>query len=122
MKTTRHPAITAEKIKTLKSLARKIDAEEGASIRARGRAVFARHEGLLGIVQSLKTARQKQGLTLENVAREIGVAKSNLSRLENSTQTMPRIDTLDRYAKAVGKILQVKLATKVRRSRSAVSR
>lgn len=103
--------LSARKIKSLKALAGKIDVNEGADIRARGQLAFARHERLRSIVQMLKARRLRQGLSLAAVARRSGIAKPNLSRLENSDHAAPTLDTLDRYARAVGMTIQLELST-----------
>ena len=100
----------ARRVRNLKALALKIDTEELSSIRARGRAAFARHEELRSIVRKLKERRLSQGMSLSVVARAIGMAKSNLSRLENSDRTTPTLDTLERYARALGMTIRVSLA------------
>ena len=53
----------------------------------------------------LKKSRQAAGLSLAAVAARSGIDKAALSRLENGLQTNPTIDTLMRYAVAVGKQL-----------------
>ncbi|MEO6437297.1 MAG: helix-turn-helix transcriptional regulator [Tepidisphaeraceae bacterium] len=103
--------LTPRKIKSLKVLARKIDAEESASIRARAGAVFARHERLRAILQTLKARRLTQGMSLAALARATGIAKPNLSRLENSDHAAPTLDTLERYARAVGMTIHVELTS-----------
>jgi DNA-binding phage protein len=102
--------LSLRKIKSLKALARKIDEKESDSIRARGRAAFARHERLRSIVDALKARRLSQGLSLAEVARKSGIAKPNLSRLENGSHAVPTLDTLDRYARALGMTIHVELA------------
>jgi DNA-binding Xre family transcriptional regulator len=102
--------LRARKIKNLKALARKIDSQESESIRARGRAAFARHERLRSIVQALRAQRLSQGMSLSALARKSGIAKPNLSRLENSAQSAPNLDTLERYARAVGMSIRIELA------------
>jgi len=101
--------LSAHKIKDLKRLARTIDSEDLATIRARGQAEFTRHERLRSIVQALRARRLSQGLSLAVVARKSGIAKPNLSRLENNTRAVPTLDTLDRYARAVGMSIEVAL-------------
>ena len=97
-------------VKNLKALAQRIEDEESASIVARGRAAFARHERLRSIVERLKTRRLSQGMSLAVIARKSGIAKPNLSRLENNEHMTPTLDTLERYARAVGMTIQVKLS------------
>lgn len=106
---TRKPRISIQQARALKQLAQKIDADEGPQIRTRARAAFRRHERLMRIVQQLKAERQRQGLSLDELAERTGIAKPNLSRLENSTRTAPTFDTLHRYAQALGKAIRVEL-------------
>jgi DNA-binding phage protein len=111
---TRRPSkkrLSPRKLKTLRALARKIDTEESAAIRARGQAAFARHERLRSILQTLKAQRLRRGLSLSALARATGIAKPNLSRLENSPHSAPTLDTLERYARAVGMTIHVQLMT-----------
>ena len=98
-----------QEVSAFKKLARDIDAREGTQIRGRARAAFERHERLIMIVQELNAERQRQGLSLDQVAERTGIAKPNLSRLENSTRTAPTFDTLHRYAQALGKAIRVEL-------------
>ena len=101
--------LSAAKVRALEALARKIDAEERSEIVARGRVVFRRHRWLRGLVDKLKEQRKRAGLSLADVARRSGIAKPNLSRLENDLRISPTLDTLQRYARAVGKDVHVEL-------------
>ena len=101
--------ISAARIKELKSLAGRIDREEGAAIQARGRAVFRRHRAMRQVVASLKARRMERGLSLADVAAKTGIAKPNLSRLENNERTSPTVETLQRYAQALGMVVRVEL-------------
>jgi DNA-binding XRE family transcriptional regulator len=59
--------------------------------------------------QMLK-ARSRVGLTQDAVAERMGTTKSAISRLESAgKKNAPSIATLQRYARAVGCDLQVKL-------------
>ena len=62
------------------------------------------------IVRSLKARRLSEGMSLTDIVRKSGIAKPNLSRLENSDRVVPTLDTLDRYAQAVGMTIHVELA------------
>ena len=66
----------------------------------------------------LKTARTAAGLSLADVAERSGIDKAALSRLENGIQANPTVETLLRYAAAVGKRLRWTLED-VRRRHSA---
>ncbi|HMO26409.1 MAG TPA: helix-turn-helix transcriptional regulator [Tepidisphaeraceae bacterium] len=99
---TRHPKITPEKIRELSELARKIDREEGAEIKARGRAALARHKAIREIISAIKAMRVEKKMSLVDVAERAQIDKANLSRIENMVHENPTIDTILRYADAVG--------------------
>lgn len=64
------------------------------------------------LAKQLIQARQRKGLTQEEVAKCMHTQKSNIARLENigvSIRPSPTFDTLTRYAEAVGCKLQIKL-------------
>lgn len=58
--------------------------------------------------QMLK-ARSKAGMTQDAVAERMGTTKSAISRLEAAGRHAPSLETLKKYAAAVGCDLQVKL-------------
>jgi len=64
------------------------------------------------VLTLLKAERESQGLSLTDVEERTGIAKSNLSRLENDREGNPTIATLQQYADALGKRLVVVLADK----------
>src|SRR5207237_3927218 len=57
------------------------------------------------LIHDLKNARQAAGLTLATVSKRTGMDQATLSRLENGRQPNPTVDTLWRYARAVGRRL-----------------
>jgi DNA-binding XRE family transcriptional regulator len=57
------------------------------------------------LVHELRKVREEAGLTLAAVARCTGMDQATLSRLENGRQANPTVDTLSRYAHAVGRQL-----------------
>jgi DNA-binding XRE family transcriptional regulator len=57
------------------------------------------------VIHELKKARLAAGLTLAAVARHTGMDQATLSRLETGRQPNPTVDTLWRYASAVGRQL-----------------
>jgi len=61
----------------------------------------------IGLV--LKQAREAAGLTQDQVATAIGTKKTAISRLENHAEDV-RLSTLERYVKAVGKELKIRIA------------
>lgn len=56
-------------------------------------------------VEQIKRAREAAGLTLAEVSRRCGIDQPALSRLENGHNKNPTLDTLWRYAAAVGRRL-----------------
>jgi predicted transcriptional regulator len=51
---------------------------------------------------TLKKYRERQGLSLTDVANRSGMDRAAISRLENGVYLNPTVDTLYRYAQAVG--------------------
>ena len=84
-------------------------ASERAELMARGKRVKVRHDTLRQAVAALKAARESLGLSLADIKTHTGIEKSNLSRLENDPNPNPTIDTLCRYADAVGKDIVITL-------------
>ncbi len=67
------------------------------------------HRVILDLLQALaelKSARTAAGLSLADVADRSGIDKAALSRLENGVQANPTVETLARYAAALGKRLR----------------
>ena len=60
----------------------------------------------LGIL--LKQARKEAGMTQEQIAVELETTKSVISRMENHATDI-RLSTLERFAKALGRRIQVSL-------------
>jgi DNA-binding XRE family transcriptional regulator len=56
-------------------------------------------------VGGLRRQREQAGLSLSEVARRSGIDKATLSRLENGFYPNPTVNTLARYARAIGKRL-----------------
>jgi hypothetical protein len=85
---------------------------EKPELMARGRRVKSRHARLREAVSALRATREALGLTLADIKARTGIEKGNLSRLENAPNPNPTIDTLTRYADAVGKELVIELIDK----------
>jgi DNA-binding XRE family transcriptional regulator len=64
---------------------------------------------LQDIMAALKAARTQKGLTLAEITESTGIATPNLSTLENSADANPTVQTLLRYADALGKTIHVVL-------------
>ncbi len=56
-------------------------------------------------VMSLRQERERLGLSLADVAQRAKIDKGALSRLENGQQLNPTVNTLERYAQALGRTL-----------------
>jgi DNA-binding XRE family transcriptional regulator len=54
-------------------------------------------------LQALKHERQRNGLSIGDVAERSGLDRAVVSRLENGKQDNPTVATLMRYAAAIGK-------------------
>jgi len=63
------------------------------------------YRDLRPFVEEIKRAREVAGLTLAEVSRRCGIDQPALSRLENGHNKNPTLDTLWRYAAAIGKRL-----------------
>jgi predicted transcriptional regulator len=55
------------------------------------------------LLHRLKQEREAAGLSLADVAERTGMDRAAISRLENGHQSNPTIDTIARYATALGK-------------------
>ncbi len=66
-------------------------------------------EQLRALFSRLKSERELKGLSLADLTELTGMDRSALSKLETGQRFNPTIDTLARYAEAVGKHLVVTL-------------
>ncbi len=57
-------------------------------------------------ILALKDERERQGLSLADVAERSGIGKASLSRLETGKLANPTVDTLLRYAAALDRRLE----------------
>lgn len=73
---------------------------EGAKFDIRGE-----YRQLRPFIDELKQAREAAGFTLAEVSRRCGIDQPALSRLENGRNKNPTLDTLWRYAAALGRRL-----------------
>lgn len=62
------------------------------------------------LLMHLKAAREAKGLSLADLTELTGMDRSALSKLETGQRANPTVETLVRYAEAVGKRLVVSLA------------
>lgn len=61
----------------------------------------------LGVL--LRQAREKAGLTQEELARRMKTKKSAISRIENHAEDI-KLSTLEKFAQAIGKTLRLRVA------------
>ena len=80
-------------------------------------ALIARHhermaslDQLNELLAQLKAAREAKGLSLADLTDLTGMDRSALSKLETGQRANPTVETLVRYAEAVGKRVVVSLA------------
>ncbi len=80
---------------------------------------YAEHAEEYELVRELLAARAKAGLTQEQVAACMGTTKSAVSRLEGLGKHSPSVETLRRYARAVGCEVEVRLMPSSRPTRAS---
>ena len=61
------------------------------------------------LLKQLKSAREERGLSLADLTNLTGMDRSAISKLETGQRPNPTVETLVRYAEAVGKHLVVSL-------------
>ena len=77
--------------------------ETGMSANRRlGRELLRQRRELSHTVSELKAVREQLGIPLTELAERTGMTVGNLSRLENRDGPNPTIETLRRYARALG--------------------
>ena len=79
--------------------------------------LIARHQDRMAafdqfaeLLRQLRAAREEKGLSLAELTELTGMDRSALSKLETGQRPNPTLETLVRYAEAVGKRLVVSLA------------
>jgi DNA-binding XRE family transcriptional regulator len=78
--------------------------------------LIARHHDRMAVMdqfsellKQLRAAREEQGLSLSDLTELTGMDRSALSKLETGRRPNPTLETLVRYAEAVGMHLEVSL-------------
>ncbi|MEX2317899.1 MAG: helix-turn-helix transcriptional regulator [Pirellulales bacterium] len=61
------------------------------------------------VLHALKQERERQGLSLADVNERTGIDRSSLSKIENDQDPNVTMNTLLRYADAIGKTLLVQI-------------
>jgi ribosome-binding protein aMBF1 (putative translation factor) len=72
------------------------------------KAEYDRLGPIFAVVGEMIEARQAAGLTQTEIANRMGTSQSVVARLENARH-MPTFDMIDRYAKALGRRLDIHL-------------
>jgi DNA-binding XRE family transcriptional regulator len=105
---TRDRRLTPEEAAKYRTIRAQV-AQELPNLIARHHEREAARAQLAELLQQLKAAREAQGLSLADLTRLTGMDRSALSKLETGQRPNPTIETLVRYAAAVGKRLVVVL-------------
>jgi DNA-binding Xre family transcriptional regulator len=105
---TRNRRLTPEEAAKANAIRAKV-AEELPALIARHHERMATLDRLQEVFVQLKAAREAKGLSLADVTELTGMDPSALSKLETGQRANPTVDTLMRYAEAVGKHLVVSL-------------
>ncbi len=106
---TRNRKLTAAEAAKYKAIREQI-ATEVPELIARHHERMASLDQLHELLRQLKAAREAKGLSLSDVTELTGMDRSALSKLETGQRANPTVETLVRYAEAVGKRLVVSLA------------
>jgi len=85
-------------------------ADELPELLARHQDRVAAYDQFAELLRQLRKAREERGLSLAELTELTGMDRSALSKLETGQRPNPTLETLVRYAEAVGKRLVVSLA------------
>ena len=105
----RNRRLTSEEAAKYRKIREQV-AEELPDLITRHHQRMADLEQLAELAKQLKAAREERGLSLSDMTELTGMDRSALSKLETGQRSNPTVDTLVRYAQAVGKRLVVSLA------------
>ncbi|HSB72572.1 MAG TPA: helix-turn-helix domain-containing protein [Candidatus Methylomirabilis sp.] len=106
---TRNRKLTTEEAAKYQAIREHV-AEELPDVVARHHERVASLDQLKELLGQLKAAREAKGLSLSDLTELTGMDRSALSKLETGQRANPTVETLVRYAEAVGKRLVVSLA------------
>jgi DNA-binding XRE family transcriptional regulator len=106
---TRNRPLTAEEAAKYRKIREQV-AEELPDLIGRHQQRMASLDQLQELLLQLKAAREAKGLSLSDLTDLTGMDRSALSKLETGQRANPTVETLVRYAEAVGKRLVVALA------------
>jgi ribosome-binding protein aMBF1 (putative translation factor) len=105
---TRDRRLTPEEAAKYKKLREQI-ADELPELVERHHERMAALDQLQDLLVQLKAAREAKGLSLTDLTELTGMDPSAISKLETGQRANPTVETLVRYAEAVGKRLVVSL-------------
>jgi DNA-binding XRE family transcriptional regulator len=105
---TRDQRLTPEAASKYNSIRKQVE-EELQELISRHHQRSASLDQVVELLAQLKTARETQGLSLADITELTGMDRSALSKLETGQRANPTVETLVRYANAVGKRLVVSL-------------
>jgi DNA-binding XRE family transcriptional regulator len=105
---TRNRRLTAEEAAKYRAIRDQV-AEELPDLIRRHHERMATLDQLQELLRQLKAAREAKGLSLADLAELTGMDRSAVSKLETGQRANPTVETLVRYAEAVGKRLVVSL-------------
>lgn len=106
---TRSRPLSAEDAAKYKAIREQV-AQELPELVARHQERTATLDHLQELLRQLKAAREAKGLSLADLTELTGMDRSAISKLETGQRANPTVETLVRYAEAVGKRLVVSLA------------
>lgn len=89
---------------------RALVAEELPELRARAKARLRELREVTEVFAELKKVRETQGLSLGDLQRLTGIDRSALSKLERGERVNFTVDTMTRYAAALGKHVLFRVA------------
>jgi DNA-binding XRE family transcriptional regulator len=104
----RNRRLTAEESAKYRDVRERV-AEELPELIARHHERVSALDQLGELLKQLKVAREERGLSLSDLTDLTGMDRSAISKLETGQRPNPTVETLVRYAEAVGKHLVVSL-------------
>ena len=107
--TVRDRRLTAEEAAKYREI-RALVAEELPELRTRAKARLRELREAREVFAELKKAREARGLSLGDLQRLTGIDRSALSKLERGERVNFTVDTMTRYAAALGKHVLFRVA------------
>lgn len=105
----RNRRLTPEEAAKYKAIREQV-AGELPDLIARHHERIAALDQLEKLFAQLRMAREEKGMSLADLTERTGMDRSAISKLETGQRANPTVETLVRYAEAVGKRLVVSLA------------